>query len=86
MAGVPVSKNIPEKDGFALKHMVKGSFMISEVVGDNKAVDEASKKFQLYFSDFNRTSMAMNFSMLVTDRLLQPDSTKWITKLYRPVF
>ncbi len=86
MAGIPIEVKIPEKEGFALKHMVRGSFMITEVVGGNYTVDQASKNLQLYFSDFNRTSMAMNFTMLVTDRVLQPDTTRWITKIYLPVY
>ncbi len=86
MAGVPTDKNFSEKEGFSLKHMVRGSFMISEVVGGDYAVNKASKSLQQYFSDFHRTSMAMSFTMLVTNRILQPDSSKWITKLYQPVY
>ncbi len=86
MAGIPVNANLKESEGFAMKYMVKGSFMISEVVGGEEAINKASQSLQQYFIDFRRTSMAMNFSMLVTDRILQPDSSKWITKLYRPVY
>ena len=86
MAGIPVDLNIPEEEGFSLKHMVRGSFMITEVVGGEEKIKQATKNLQLYFSDFHRTSMAMNFNMLVTDRMLQPDSAKWITKIYFPVF
>ncbi len=86
MAGVPVDKNIAEKNDFALKHMVRGSFMITEVVGGNNAVNKASENLHQYFSDYHKTSMAMNFTMLVTDRMYQPDSSKWITKIYLPVY
>ena len=86
MAGVPTDKNMAEKDGFGVRHMVPGSFMITEVVGGDHAINKASQSLQQYFSDFHKTSMAMNFTMLVTDRILQPDSSKWITKLYQPVY
>ncbi len=86
MAGIPVNQFLEEADGYSSKNMVKGSFMISEVVGGNYAVDKAAENLQQYFLDYRKTSMAMNFTMLVTDRLLQPDSAKWITKLYRPVY
>ena len=69
-----------------MKNMVKGNFMISEVVGGDYSVNKASKSLQQYFTDFHLTSMAMSFTMLVTDRILQPDSSKWITKLYQPVY
>lgn len=86
MAGIPVNQFLKEADGYSSKNMVKGNFMISEVVGGNYAVDKAAESLQQYFLDYRKTSMAMNFTMLVTDRLLQPDSSKWITKLYRPVY
>ena len=86
MAAIPVEKSLKEADGFSMKHMVKGSFIISEVVGGDSAVSMASKNLHQYFQDFHKTSMAMNFTMLVTDRILQTDSSKWITRLYMPVY
>ncbi len=86
MTGVPVDKNIAETNAFSLKHMVRGSFIITEVLGGDESVKKASKSLQQYFSDYRKTSMAMNFNMLVTDRMYQPDSSKWITKLYQPVY
>jgi predicted transcriptional regulator YdeE len=86
MAGIPVNQLLKEADGFSTKNMVKGSFMISEVTGGNHTIEKASQSLQQYFQDYRKTSMAMNFTMLVTDRILQPDSSKWITKLYRPVY
>jgi hypothetical protein len=86
MAAIPVDKRIEDAAGFALKFMVRGSFMVTEVTGGEYTVNKASKSLQQYFADFRKTSMAMNFTMLVTDRQYQPDSTKWITKLYQPVY
>jgi hypothetical protein len=86
MAAVPTDRRLPETDGYAMKYMVKGSFMISEVVGGEATVSHAWKQMMQYFEDYRKTSMAMNFTMLVTDRTLQTDSSKWITKLYMPVF
>ena len=86
MAGVPVNQNIPDADGYSTKFMVKGSFMVTEVLGGDSSVNRAYRSLQQYFQDFRKTSMAMNFNMLVTDRKLQTDSSKWITKLYYPVY
>lgn len=86
MAGIPLDKSLKEVAGFSMKYMVKGSFIITEVVGGDYTVNQASKSLLQYFQDFHKTSMAMNFTMLVTDRMLQPDSSKWITKLYQPVY
>lgn len=86
MAGIPLDRSLKEVDGFSMKYMVKGSFIITEVVGGDYTVNKASESLLQYFQDFHKTSMAMNFTMLVTDRMLQPDSSKWITKLYQPVY
>lgn len=86
MAAVPVNHALAETDEFAMKFMVKGSFLITEVVGGENAVNTSYHNLLAYFHDYRKTSMAMNFTMLVTDRILQPDSSKWITKLYQPVY
>ena len=86
MAAIPVDKRIEDSGDFSLKFMVRGSFMVTEVVGGDYTIDKASKSLHQYFTDFRKTSMAMNFTMLVTDRQYQPDSTKWITRLYYPVY
>ncbi|MEO7530704.1 MAG: hypothetical protein ABIS69_04810 [Sediminibacterium sp.] len=86
MVGIPINKSVPENDLFSIKRMIKGSFMITEVVGGDSAVEKASKNLLLYFKDYRKTSMAINFNMLITDRMMQPDSTKWITRLYQPVY
>ena len=86
MAAIPVDRSIMDADGFSLKKMIKGSFIVTEVVGGEYSVAKASKSLQQYFTDYKKTSMAINFTMLITDRMYQPDSTKWITRLYQPVY
>lgn len=86
MTAVPTDRSLKETGVFSMKYMVKGSFMITEVLGGENQVHEASRNMQQYFQDYRKTSMAMNFTMLVTDRMLQPDSSKWVTKLCMPVY
>jgi hypothetical protein len=40
---------------------------------------------QLYFDDYDKTSMAITFQYLVTDRIKEADTAKWITEIYAPV-
>jgi hypothetical protein len=86
MAGIPVDKHLEGTEFFNTKYMVKGSFMIAEVVGGDSSIERSSKALLQYFNDYRKTSMAMSFTMLVTDRSLQPDTSKWITRLYQPVY
>ena len=86
MAGVPVSFRIKETKPFEIKYMVPGSFLVTEVVGGDYSVQHSARQLKQYFQDYKKTSMAMSFTMLVTDRSLQPDSSRWITRLYEPVY
>jgi hypothetical protein len=86
MAAIPVDRQLPDNNTFSSKRMVRGSFMVTEVVGGEHTVEKASQSLKQYFSDYRKTSMAINFTMLITDRMLQPDTSKWITKLYQPVY
>ena len=86
MAAIPVDRAIPDQHDFVTKHMVRGSFIVTEVLGGEHAVDKAWQDLLLYFNDYRKTSMAINFSMLITDRMYQPDSSRWITRLYQPVY
>ncbi|NDA61558.1 MAG: AraC family transcriptional regulator [Chitinophagia bacterium] len=86
MAGVPISLRIKENKPFEIKYMVPGSFLVTEVVGGEYSVQHSARQLKQYFQDYKKTSMAMSFTMLVTDRSLQPDSSRWITRLYEPVY
>ena len=86
MVGVPVSFRIKETKPFEIKYMVPGSFLVTEVLGGEYTVQRSSQQLKQYFQDYKKTSMAMSFTMLVTDRSLQPDSSRWITRLYEPVY
>ena len=86
MAGVPISMRIKENKPFEIKYMVPGSFLVTEVVGGEYSVQHSARQLKQYFQDYKKTSMAMSFTMLVTDRSLQPDSSRWITRLYEPVY
>ena len=84
--GVPVNKNLPGKENISLKQMVKnGNILVAEVKGDQKTINEAIKQIEKYITDYQRSIIAIPFQSLITDRSKEPDSTKWITKIYYPV-
>jgi hypothetical protein len=41
---------------------------------------------QQYFADYKRVAMAIPFEYLVTDRETETDTTKWVTRIYAPVY
>lgn len=83
---LPVDKKIIEGSNISLKWMVKGSNVLTgEVIGGIKNIADSMKEFDKYISDYQRSVIAMPFQLLITDRLKEPDTTKWITRLYYPV-
>jgi hypothetical protein len=84
--GIPVDKELPTKDDFASKQMVKGgNILTGEVTGGQKQIEEAERQLETYIRDYQRSIIAIPFQMLITDRTKEPDSTKWITRIYYPV-
>jgi len=85
MVGLPVDKETSFTGDVHSVRMVQGNFMVTEVRGGYKTISNALDQVQQYFQDYEKTSMAIPFEYLVTDRLNEPDTTKWVTKIYAPV-
>ena len=85
MVAVPVNKELPPKGNMFPRRMVPGNFMMLEARGGLNTVDHAMQQLQQYAIDHQRTSMAIPFQVLVTDRIKEQDTTKWITRIYYPV-
>jgi hypothetical protein len=83
---LPVNKKLPELENISSKQMLKnGNILTAEVTGDLNKIDEAMKQFEKYISDYQRSIIAIPFQSLLTDRSKEPDSSKWVTKIYYPV-
>lgn len=85
MVAIPVDKQIPQTSVFSWKRMVAGKILIGEITGGPYRAENAMKQMHLYVQDYHITSPAIPFYSLVTDRGLEKDSTKWITRIYYPV-
>ena len=66
--------------------MVPGKILVAEVKGGAYTADEALRQLTMYMDDNHLVSPAIPFQSLVTERSKEPDTTKWITKIYFPVF
>ena len=83
---VPVSKEIPGSTAIFFKRMFPGNILTAEVKGGTGAVEEGFRQLNNYVSDYGLVPPAIPFQSLVTDRSIEKDSSKWITKLYYPIF
>lgn len=86
MVAIPVNKIIPEKDNYIFKRMVPGKILVTEVKGGDYTARQALKQLDLYIDDNHLSSPAIPFESLITNRSLEPDTTKWITKIYYPIY
>jgi DNA-directed RNA polymerase subunit L len=86
MVALPVNKVLADAPPFLFRRMIPGSFMKAEAKGGPQTIKEALRQMQLYFSDHRKTAMAIPFEYLVTDRMAEPDTAKWITRIYAPVY
>jgi hypothetical protein len=83
---LPVNRLMQERGNISTGKMVKGKFIVTDVTGGQYAVDQRLQQIRNYFQDYNRTSMAIPFSYLITDRRQELDSAKWHTRVYAPVY
>lgn len=83
---IPTNQQVPATDSIKNRVLIHGKYLETEVKGGPATVNEALAQMNTYISDYQRTVMAIPFFSLETDRRAEPDSTKWMTKIYYPIF
>ena len=85
MVAIPINKAVENNERFIIKKMIAGKILITEIKGGSENAEATIKKLELYMDDYHLTSPAISFQSLVTDRQVEKDSSKWITKIYYPI-
>ncbi len=86
MVALPVNKSLPQNNSIMTVKMIPGNFLITQVSGGEGTVRNALIQLQNFIADNSKTSMAIPFSYLITNRVDEPDTAKWVTKIYIPVY
>ena len=86
MVAVATNRVLPSSGRFMLKEMVLGNILVAEVKGGSDKVRECQTQMENYVRDFQKSSPAIPFQRLITDRSRVKDSTQWITTVNYPVF
>jgi hypothetical protein len=86
MVAIPTRNEIATEGKFQLKKFMIGYMLVSEVTGGVVKVLNAEKEMDNYVKDYQKMSPAIPFQLLITDRMKEPDSNKWVTRLYCPIF
>ena len=87
MVGIPVTTAFHPPENMLINKMVLGGNMLeTSVKGGVNTVHNAFNQLEKYKKDHNLISPAMPYESLITDRSKETDTTKWVTKIYYPIF
>jgi effector-binding domain-containing protein len=82
---IPTDRILQNKGNIFYRKMVPGHFLCAIVKGGRHTIDESMRQLEYFVKDNSMIQMASPFEQLITDRVNEPDSTKWITRIYMPV-
>jgi hypothetical protein len=83
---IPVDKQLPPSGNLAYKWMLpRGNILVAEIKGGPGAIKNAFQHMDEYITDHQRLAPAIPFQSLITDRLQEKDTSKWVTRIYYPV-
>jgi hypothetical protein len=86
MVAIPTKTAVPASETYLIKKMLaNGYILVSEVWGGKYTIHQAEAALKQYVMDHKKSSPAIPFQMLLTDRRNEPDTSKWKTRLYYPV-
>ncbi len=85
MIAIPVNKTLNNSGDYAFKRMVPGNILAAQVKGGISTVKEGEAQLENFVQDYQLVSPAIPFQSLVTNRMNEKDTSKWITKLYYPI-
>ena len=87
MVAIATERLLPATKEFAPKIVLKGGNILEAVFkGGPFAIRKAFESFENYKEDFEITSPAIPYQLMITDRVIEKDTSAWITKFYYPIF
>jgi effector-binding domain-containing protein len=87
MVAIPTDKKLDGKGDITFKRMFiyKDRVLATDVKGGPETIKQAYDEINTYMDDYKLSVPVIHFEYLVTDRLKETDTTKWITKIYVPI-
>ncbi len=87
MVALPINTAPKVSGNIYIKRMPPGKILVTnEIRGGPITAKTAIANFEAYVNDYKLLSPAIWYESLITDRLAEPDTTKWVTQLYYPIF
>ncbi len=85
MVAIPIDRELQGNNKIFFSRFVPWYVLTAEVRGGVYTVNQALHQMEIYIVDNQKTVMAIPFQSLVTNRVEQPDTLKWITYVYTPI-
>lgn len=85
MLAIPTNKVLNGNGLFFFQRFVPYKTLTATVKGGVNTIEQAFKQMEIFVDDHQRTSMAVPFQLLVSDRTIETDSLKWVTVICQPV-
>jgi hypothetical protein len=82
---IPVNKWIGKEGRVIPRRFVPYKNLEGEVHGGVYTAEKALEQMQLFKLDYNIQIMGLPYQCLMTDRRLEPDTTKWVTMICAPI-
>lgn len=86
MVAVPTDRKLQTSGKVLLKEMVLGNILIADVTGGPSSINRCREQLENYARDFNKLSPAIPFERLITNRITEKDSSRWVSTVNYPVF
>jgi hypothetical protein len=86
MVGIPVNKIPSNAPNINIKKMMPGKLLIATVIGGPSTIQNGFAQTKKYITDYFLEEAALAYEVPVTDRCIEKDTAKWITKICRPFF
>lgn len=85
MIGIPIDRELKGTRVFVPTRFVPWKIIMGEVCGGTYTAERAMEQLDHYVVDHQKTSMAVSFQSLVTERDKEADTSRWITRVIQPV-
>jgi hypothetical protein len=87
MVAIATERLLPANGSFSPKLVLKGGNVLeAKFTGGPAGIKKAFEEFENYRLENSFSSPAIPYQLLITDRMKEQDTAKWITKMYYPVF
>ncbi|MEO7311725.1 MAG: hypothetical protein ABIX01_15080 [Chitinophagaceae bacterium] len=82
----PVSKALPVSGDIYMSRMIPGKILVQTVNGGPETIKYAFSRLSDYFRQHRHVSPALPFESMITNRSTETDTSKWMTKIFYPIF